>query len=99
MGDNIVADEDGHLWIGVISFAMMEYNANFTKPCPGSVLQVKLSRVENGNVPFKVDEIREVFSHSGEGELKCVSTALFYQKKLLIGTPFSNLMCCDVVAV
>ena len=98
MLDNIDVDDDGHLWIGVANFAMMEYNANFTKPCPGSLLQVKLSKLENGRVPFRVDEIREVFSHSGEGDFKCVSTALFYREKLLIGTPFSNAMYCDVLA-
>ena len=76
--------------------AFFHYIANFTKPCPGAVLQVKLSK-QNDSVPFKVDDIREVFSNSGDGEFKCVSTALFYRGKLLVGNPFSNLMHCEVL--
>ena len=61
---------------------------------------MKLSKiVEGGKVPFKVDDIREVFSNDGKGEFKCVSTALFHRGKLLIGNPFGNLMYCDVVAI
>jgi hypothetical protein len=97
--DNVNVDEDGNLWLGVPHFDMFHYNHNFSKPCPGAVLQMKLSKVEDGKVPFKVDDIREVFSNSGKGEFKCVSSALFRRGKLLIGNPFSNLMYCDVVAV
>ena len=97
--DNVDVDANGDLWLGVANFLYLDYSSNFTNPCPGAVLKVKLSKVENGNVPFKVDDIREVFANSGEGELKCVSTASFYRGKLLIGNPFSNLMYCDVVAV
>ena len=99
--DNIDVDENGDLWLGVANFAILDYSSNFTKPCPGAVLQVKLSKVtkvEGSKVPFKVDDIREVFANSGTGEFKCVSSALFHRGKLLIGNPFSNLMYCDVVA-
>ena len=81
------------------NFLYLDYSANFTRPCPGAVLQVKLSKLEGGDVPFKVDDIHEVFSDSGQGEFKCVSGAAFYRGKMLIGNPFSNLMYCDVVAV
>lgn len=97
--DNIVVDENGDLWLGVGSLAIIDYSLNFTKPCPGKVLQVKLSKNENSNVPFKVTDIHEVFSNSGDGTFKCVSTALFYRGKLLVGNPFSNLMFCEIVAI
>ena len=97
--DNVNFDENGDLWLGVANFAILDYSSNFTKPCPGAVLQVKLSKVEDGKVPFEVDDIREVFSNNGKGEFKGVSAAMFHRGKLLIGNPFSNLMYCDVVAV
>lgn len=97
--DNIIVDENGDLWLGVGSIAIIDYSLNFTKPCPGKVLKVKLSKNENEKVPFKMDDIREVFSSSGEGEFKCVSAALFYRGKLLVGNPFSNLMYCEIVAI
>ena len=92
-------DEDGDLWLGVPNIAFLGYSADFSKPCPGSVLQMKLTKVDNKNVPFKVDDIREVFSNSGTGEFKCVSSASFYRGKLLVGNPFSNLMYCEVLSV
>ncbi len=97
--DNVNFDENGDLWLAVPNIAFLEYISNFTKPCPGAVLQMKLSKVEDGKVPFKVDDIREVFSNSGKGEFKSISAAMFHRGKLLIGNPFSNLMYCDVVAV
>jgi hypothetical protein len=98
--DNINVDENGDLWLGVANFAILDYSADFTKPCPGAVLQVKLSKVEDGKVPFKVDDIREVFSNSGnKEEFKCVASVSFHHGKLLIGNPFSSLMYCEVVAV
>ena len=81
------------------NFLYLDYSANFSRPCPGAVLQVKLSKMEGGDAPFKVDDIRKVFSNSGQGEFKCVSVAAFYREKMLIGNPFSNLMYCDIVAV
>ncbi len=68
--DNVNFDENGDLWLGVANFAILDYSSNFTKPCPGAVLQVKLSKVEDGKVPFEVDDIREVFSNNGKGEFK-----------------------------
>ena len=69
--DNIVIDENGDLWLGVGSVAIIDYSLNFTKPCPGKVVQVKLSKNER-DVPFKVDDILEVFAFSGDGEFKVV---------------------------
>ena len=97
--DNVNVDEHGDLWLGVPNIVIFDYNTNFSKPCPGSVLQMKLTKVDNKNAPFKVDDIREVFSNSGTGDFKCVSSALFYRGKLLVGNPFSNLMYCEVLSV
>mgnify|MGYP002803903039 FL=1 len=98
--DNVNVDKDGNLWLGVANIAIVDYSKNFSLPCPGAVLQMKLSKVvEDGKVPFQVDDIREVFSNDGKGEFKCVASALFHRGKLLIGNPFSNLMYCDVVAI
>ncbi|XP_028404236.1 serum paraoxonase/arylesterase 2-like [Dendronephthya gigantea] len=97
--DNINFDDNGDLWIGLSNYGVTEFASNYTKPCPGAVLQVKLSKQENDRVPFKVDDIREVFSNSGEGEFKCVSTAVSYREKLLVGNPLSNMMYCEVLVV
>lgn len=79
------------------NFGIFDYSSNFTKPCPGSVVQVKLTRNDDSKEPFKVDDIREVFANNGTGDFKCVSSAMFYRGKLLVGNPFSNLMSCDVL--
>ncbi|XP_028404309.1 serum paraoxonase/arylesterase 2-like [Dendronephthya gigantea] len=97
--DNVNVDKNGDLWLAVANMAFLDYIANFSNPCPGAVLQVKLSKQEDDRVPFKVDDIREVFSNSGDGEFKCVSVASFYNGKLLVGNPFSNLMHCEVLVV
>ena len=98
-GDRVNVDENGNLWIGIAKFAILAYCSNFTKPYPAAVLQVKLRKQENDSVPFILDDMREVFSNSGDGEFKCVSSASFYQGKLLVRNPFSNLMYCEVHAV
>ena len=98
--DNVFVDESNNLWIGSLGqvFACMEYSTNFSKPCPAKVIQVKLSQESKENVPFKVDDIVEFYSSRGEGNIKAASSAVMYQGKLLIGTVFSNLMYCDIVA-
>ena len=94
--DNVNVDTNGDLWLGIANFAFLEYSKNFSKPLPGKALQVKLSKDENGKVPYKVDDVREVFSSSGIGDFKGASVALHYRGKLLVGNPFSNLMYCEI---
>ncbi|XP_046856650.1 serum paraoxonase/arylesterase 2-like [Xenia sp. Carnegie-2017] len=94
--DNINVDEEGHLWLGVAHFDFVAYSSNFTRPCPGAVLQVRLSKSGNPEVPFNVDDIREVFGNDGKGQVKCVSSGLFYRGKMLVGNPFSSFVYCKV---
>lgn len=100
--DNInVDDETGNLLTAGLTQApaYMEYNKNLTKPCPSKVFIVKLSDKNSDDVPFKIDNIVEVYSGTGEDDFKCASTAVTYKGNLLIGSIFDNLMYCEVLAM
>ena len=75
------------------------HNKNLSEPCPSKVFMAKLSEGKSAEVPHEIDDIIELYSSTGEGNLKCASTALFHQGKWLIGTIFSNFMYCEVLTM
>ena len=91
-------DENGDLLIGLINSAIEEFNRNFTKSCPGKVIKIKLREATSGNGPFEVAHIQEIFASSGDGDFRGSSTAVVHGNKMLIGTPFHNIMYCEVAA-
>lgn len=98
--DNVFLDESNNLWTaGAAGLSYLEYNKNFSKPCPAKGFQVKLSNQNDDKAPFKVDDIIEVYATRGDGDAKCASSAVFYKGKLLIGSPFGNLIYCTIAAV
>ena len=102
MIDNINIDPTtGYLYVAGLTQAMAytKHNKNLSEPCPSKVFMAKLSEGKNADVPHEIDDIIELYSSTGEGDLNCASTALFHQGKLLIGTIFSNFMFCEVLTM
>ena len=66
---------------------------NHSEPMPGKVMHIAID--QNADLPFTDYKIEEVVSYSGES-INAVSSGLYYQGKLLLGTIRKDMWMCDV---